>query len=121
MQRDERTYAIIGAAMEVHRILGPGNLEAVYHEALEIELTLRTIPFEHKPKLVIHFKGHELTTAYYPDLRVMGRIIVELKARHALHPVDEAQVINSLKCAHHDVGLLINFGEASLKWKRFVV
>jgi GxxExxY protein len=120
MQRDGRTYAIIGAAMEVHRILGPGHFEAVYHEALEIELTLRTIPFEHKPKLPIHFKGHELRTAYYPDLRVMGEIIVELKASHALHPIDDAQTINAIKCAHHDVGLLINFGEVSLKWKRFV-
>jgi GxxExxY protein len=107
--------------MEVHRILGPGPLEAVYHEALEIEVPLRTIPFEHQPQRVIHFKGHEPMTAYYPDLRVMGGIIVELKARYALHLVDEAPVIKSLTCAHHDVALLINFGETSLKWERFVV
>ena len=121
MQKDQRTYAIIGAAMEVHRILGPGYLEAVYQEALEIELTLRGIPFEHKPGLPINYKGHKLNKKYYPDLRVMGEIIVELKASHALHPIDEAQTINAIKCAHHEVGLLINFGELSLKWKRFVV
>ena len=120
MHGDPRTYAIIGAAMEVHRILGPGHLERVYHEALEIELALRGIPFEHKPKLTVHFKGHELTTAYYPDLRVMGEIVVELKASQALHPIHEAQIINSLKCSRHGVGLLINFGEISLRSKRFV-
>jgi GxxExxY protein len=64
MHGDQRTYAVIGAAMEVHRILGPGHLEAVYHEALEIELALRGVRFEHKPKLTIHFKGHELKTCY---------------------------------------------------------
>lgn len=121
MQRDERTYAIIGAAMEVHRILGPGHLEAVYHEALGIELSLRCIAFEHEPKLTIQFKGHELKRHYYPDFRVMDEIIVELKANRALHPIDEAQTINAMKCAHHEVGLLINFGELSLNWKRFVV
>jgi GxxExxY protein len=120
MPTDERTYAIIGAAMEVHRILGPGHLEAVYQEALEIELTLRGMSFEHKPKLAIGYKGYELEKAYYPDLRVMGEIIVELKASLSLHPIDDAQTINAIKCAHHDVGLLINFGEVSLKWKRFV-
>lgn len=120
MEKDERTYAIIGAAMEVHRILGPGHLEAVYHEALEIELALRGIPFEHKPELIIDYKGHELEKRYYPDLRVLGEIVVELKASCGLYPLDDAQIINSLKCSHHDVGLLINFGEASLKWKRFV-
>ena len=107
--------------MEVHRILGPGHLEAVYHEALEIELTLRDIPFEHEPELSIHFKGYELKKHYYPDLRVMGKIIVELKASRALHPIDDAQTLNAIKCAQHEVGLLINFSELSLKWRRFVV
>jgi GxxExxY protein len=79
VERDERTYALIGAAMEVHRILGPGNLEAVYHEALEIELALRGIPFEHKPELIIDYKGHELDKRYYPDLRVLGEIVVQLR------------------------------------------
>lgn len=120
MERDERTYAIIGAAMEVHRILGPGHLEAVYHEALERELSLRAIPFEREPELSIDYKGYELQKRYYPDLRVWGVIIVELKASSGLYPMDDAQIINSLKCSHHAVGLLINFGEASLKWKRFV-
>jgi GxxExxY protein len=120
VEKDERTYAIIGAAMEVHRILGPGHLEAVYQEALEIELTLRGIPFEHKPELIIDYQGHTLEKRYYPDLRVLGVIVVELKASCGLYPIDDAQIINSLKCSHHDVGLLINFGEASLKWKRFV-
>jgi GxxExxY protein len=120
MHGDQRTYAVIGAAMEVHRILGPGHLEAVYHEALEMELALRGIPFEHKPKLTIHFKGRKLKTCYYPDLRVMGEVVVELKASQTLHPVDRAQIINSLKCAHHEVGLLINFGEVSLRWERCV-
>jgi GxxExxY protein len=119
-ERDERTYAIIGAAMEVHRILGPGHLEAVYHEALELELSLRGIPFEHKPELSIDYKGYTLKKRYYPDLRVRGQIVVELKACSGLYPIDDAQIINSLTCSHHALGLLINFGEASLKWKRFV-
>ena len=79
-ERDKRTYAIIGAAMEVQGVLGPGHLEAVYQEALEIELRLRGIAYQRKPPLTIHFKGHELETHYVPDFLVMDEVVVAEKS-----------------------------------------
>jgi GxxExxY protein len=119
MERDNQTYAIIGAAMEVHKILGPGHLEAVYHEALEIEFELRDIPYDSKPRMRVDYKGQELKKYYQPDFVVFDRVVVELKAQSALGSIDEAQALNSLKCSLRDVALLINFGEPSLSWKRF--
>jgi GxxExxY protein len=121
MESDERTYAIIGAAMEVHNILGPGHLEAVYQEALEIELELRGIRYTSKPELRLFYKERRLKKYYVPDFLVLDRVVVEIKAQSALGKADEAQILNSLKCCRREVGLLINFGERSLKWKRFVL
>jgi GxxExxY protein len=120
MKRDERTHAIIGASMEVHNILGPGRLEAVYHEALEIEFGLREIHYVSKPQVEIVYKGHKLKQYYVPDFLVLEDVVVEIKAEVALTKIDEAQIINSLKCCSKKVGLLINFGGPSLQWKRFV-
>jgi GxxExxY protein len=117
---DARTYEIIGAAMEVHRILGPWYLEAVYQEALEIELELRGIAFEAKPQLRVAFKGRKLRSYYVPDFLV-GEVVVEIKAQSGLSAIDMAQTLNSMECAHSHVGLLINFGEPRLRWKRFVL
>jgi GxxExxY protein len=119
-ERDPQTFAIIGAALEVHRALGPGHLEAVYHEALQIELDLRGMPYASKPEIAIEYKGRMLRRHYEPDFVIYNRVVVEIKAQSALSPVDEAQLINSLKCCRKEVGLLINFGEPSLCWKRFV-
>lgn len=120
MKKDERTHAIIGTAMEVHNILGPGRLEAVYQEALEIEFDLRGIPYISQPQIDIDYKGLKLKKYYVPDFLVFEDVVVEIKAETALTKTDEAQIINSLKCCMKKVGLLINFGESSLQWKRFV-
>ena len=117
---DGRTYEIIGGAMEVHRILGPWYLEAVYQEALGIELELRGIDFQPKPRLTVIYKGRELKAYYVPDFLV-GEVVVEIKAQSGLSAIDVAQTLNSMECAHRHVGLLINFGEKQLGWKRLVL
>ncbi len=120
MQRDPKTDAIIGAAMEVHNIIGPKHLEAVYHECLEIEFKLRQLPFTSQPRLEIFYKNKKLKKFYIPDFIVYKEVIVEIKAEKSLTKVDEAQLINSLAISRHKVGLILNFGEESLKYKRFV-
>jgi GxxExxY protein len=120
MKRDPRTHAIIGAAMEVHGIIGPGHLEAVYQECLEIEYELRKIPYISQPRLEIFYKNQRLKKFYIPDFIVYSEVIVEIKAEKSLTSIDEAQLINSLIISHHNVGLLLNFGEESLRYKRFV-
>jgi GxxExxY protein len=118
---EELTGRIIGAAMEVHRTLGCGFLEAVYQEALELELELREIAFQKQPELVVTYKGRTLRQRYKPDLIVDGKVIVEIKAIVRLTAVEEAQAINYLKGTGCMVALLINFGSKSLEWKRLVL
>ena|SRR3990172_289726 len=120
MEKDTRTHEIIGAAMEVHNIIGPGHLEGIYQECLEIEFAVRKIPFISKPKLPVYYKDRKLKKFYVPDFIIFHEIVVEIKAEKALTVVDEAQVINSLKTSRHEIGLLINFGEASLRFKRYI-
>src|SRR5215467_13365838 len=93
---DPRTYAIIGAAMEVHKQLGSGFLEAVYQESLAIEFTNRNIPFRREVRLPIHYKGELLATSYCVDLICFESIIVELKALGRMSGTEESQVINYL-------------------------
>ncbi|MBN1349502.1 GxxExxY protein [candidate division KSB1 bacterium] len=119
LYKDE-VYAIVGAAMEVHRILGPGFLEAVYQEALCVEFKLREIPFHEKPRLQIDFKGRLLKCSYIPDFLYCNEIIVELKAISQFGACEQMQIINALKAAKKKLGVLINFGESSLFWKRYV-
>lgn len=117
----EEVYAIIGAAIEVHRELGHGFAEPVYQEALEIELKDRGIPFESQKTLVIYYKGQMLTKHYVADFVCYGQIIVEIKALTKLSETEEAQLLNYLKATGLRVGLLINFGSrGKLEWKRFV-
>lgn len=120
MERDTRTQAIIGAALEVHRILGPGFLEAVYQEALTRELTTRNIPFHAQCEVPVFYKGERLTATYRPDFICFDSVIVELKALRQLTAVEEAQVLNYLKASDLRVALLVNFGAASLQQRRFV-
>lgn len=120
MTKDPQTYAIIGAAMEVHRELGHGFLEAVYQEALAQEFTDRQIPFEREVSLPVAYKGRRLPCWYRADFVCCGEIIVELKALSELTGVDEAQVINQLKASGLHRALLLNFGAPSLQYKRFV-
>jgi GxxExxY protein len=118
--RDPQTYAIIGAAMEVHRQLGHGFLEAVYQEALAVELTARGISFEREVVLPIRYKGQLLQCGYRADFICFGEIVVELKAISQLTGTDEAQTINELKAINLNRALLINFGMPSLEYKRLV-
>ena len=117
----DKTRNIIGAAIEVHKVLGPGFLEAVYHEALEIELGLRSIPFESHKRLQIPYKSNILAQPYEADFLIYNEIIVEIKALDKLIGKHHAQVLNYLKATGKKVGLLFNFGETSLITKRFVL
>lgn len=118
-KRDPLTYAIIGAAMEVHTQLGNGFLEAVYHEALAIEMSRRGIPFQHEAPLPIEYKGQPLKTIYRADFVCYDAIIVEIKALKRLSGTEESQIINYLKATGLKTGLLLNFGAPSLEKKRF--
>ncbi len=106
--------------MEVHRQLGHGFLEAVYQEALAVELTAREIPFQREVILPIRYKGRLLQCGYRADFICFGEIVVELKATSQLTGTDEAQTINELKATHLNRALLINFGVPSLEYKRLV-
>ncbi len=117
----EEVYAIIGAAMEVHTVLGSGFLEPVYQEAMEIESVERSLPFVTQPRLEICYKGHTLSKEYIADFIFFNQIIVEIKALDQLTGREDAQIINYLKTTEMKVGVLINFGShPKLEWKRFV-
>ena len=119
-QRDPRTYAIIGAAMEVHRQLGCGFLEAVYQEALALEFEISTVPFRREVELPIIYTGRRLATSYRADFICFEDVIVELKALNKLTGAEESQVINYLKATGKELALLINFGAQSLEHRRFI-
>ncbi len=117
----DEVYAIIGAAMDVHTCLGPGFLEPVYQEAMEIESKARNLPFEAQKALEIYYKGRRLKKEYIADLIYYGQVIVELKALDRLSGHEEAQLLNYLKATKMKVGVLINFGShQKLEWKRLV-
>lgn len=118
--RDPQTHAIIGAAMEVHSILGAGFLESVYHEALIRELEERGIPYEAEVELMIDYKGETLLTFFRADLICYGDVVVELKALSEIGGVEEAQLLNYLKATGIERGLLLNFGAPRLEVKRMV-
>ena len=116
----DEVYTVVGAAMEVQRVLGPGFLEGVYQESMQLELTARGVPFEEEKPIDVEYKGQCLAHRYYADLVCFGQVIVELKALSRLSGKEEAQVLNYLKATGFKVGVLINFGSPGrLEWKRF--
>jgi len=116
----EESYKIIGTAMEVHRELGAGFLEAVYQEAFELELQKQEIPYEREKLLKVFYKGQKLKKRYSADFVCYNKIIVELKALGELSTNHEAQILNYLKTSKLKLGLLINFGSSSLQYKRLI-
>ncbi len=120
IERDRETYAVIGAAMTVHRELGCGFLEAVYQESLEKEFYHLSIPYQREVRLPVYYKGEQLTSYYQVDFICYNSIIVELKALGDLSGREEAQVINYLKASNFHRGLLFNFGRKSLQYRRLV-
>jgi len=118
--RDPQTYAIIGAAMEVHRELGRGFLEAAYCQSLAIELATRAIPFAPQVPLVIRYKGQTLDCTYRADFICFDNVVVEVKALGQISGVERAQLINYLKATGFRIGLILNFGAESLQFERVV-
>jgi GxxExxY protein len=115
MNDPDLTHAIIGAAIEVHRQLGPGLLESAYEECLAQELALRSIALERQKPLPVVYKGIKLDCGYRVDLLVGGRVVVELKAVETLAPIHDAILLTYLRLSGCRIGLLINFHSAVLK------
>jgi GxxExxY protein len=122
MRDKELSHAIIGAAIEIHRALGPGLLEAVYEECLARELTLRTIPFERQKPIPLVYKDLKLELGYRLDFLVSRRIVVEIKSIEAIAPIHESVMLTYLRLSETPLGLLINFNVPILKdgIRRFV-
>lgn len=115
-------FRLMGAAFEVHNVLGGGLAEEIYQESLEIELGLRSIPFRRKQELRVFYKENELRHRYIPDLIVFESVVVELKAVSALTPEHEGQLLNYMRITRSPVGYLINFGPlGKLQYKRFIL
>lgn len=117
-QSDPMTFSIIGAAQKVHRTLGPGFKEDTYHKALMVELAARDIKFVSQPYYDVLYQGVHCGK-YQPDIVIESRVVIELKAISELASDHLAQAISYLRASGLPVGLLINFGQKSLIWKRF--
>ncbi len=118
---EQKSYKIIGACFEVHKELGSGFLEGVYQEALKMEFETLGIPFEREKQLLIYYKNRKLQKRYKSDFICYNQILIELKALNQLTSEHESQIINYLKATNLKVGFLFNFGEKSLKYKRFIL
>ncbi len=114
----EESYLIIGAAMEVHRELGCGFVEPIYQEALEKEFISRGIPFEREKELSVNYKGCLLSKTFRADFICFDKIILELKAVKEFTDEHYAQIYNYLRASGMDLGILINFGTASVEFQR---
>ncbi len=118
---ENETEKIIKACMNVFNELGNGFLEAVYQEALAIEFGIMNIPFKKEAKIEVYYKGNKLNKEYYADFICYDKIIIELKCVSRLVNANKAQVLNYLHGTKLAVGLLVNFGESSLKWERLTL
>ncbi|MXO03977.1 GxxExxY protein [Flavobacterium sp. HBTb2-11-1] len=119
--REEETYKIIGICMEVHRNLGPGLLEVVYKDALEVEFKENSIPFEREKEYSIEYKGKVLPHKFYADFVINEDIILEVKAIKEFSSEHIAQILNYIKLSSSEVGLLVNFQTKSLQHKRYII
>ena len=117
----EEVFKIIGLCMEVHRILGKGHNEVIYKDALEYEFRLNNIPFEREKEYKIQYKDFILPRKYNADFVVFNEIIFEVKAISQLSISDTKQTLNYLASSKNKLGLLVNFGEDSLKYKRIIL
>ncbi|TPD65672.1 GxxExxY protein [Flavobacterium microcysteis] len=118
--REEDTYKIIGICMEVHRNLGPGLLEIIYKDALEIELKANNIPFEREKEFLIQYKGKILPHKFYADFIINEDIVLEVKAIKEFSNEHIAQILNYMKLSDSEIGLLVNFQTKSLQYKRYI-
>jgi GxxExxY protein len=116
----EESFKIVGACMEVHKKLGPGFLESVYSEALELEFIKMNIPYEREKKLPVYYEDKPLQKYFRADFICYKSIILELKATKFLIEADHRQTMNNVKATKYKLGLLINFGTPSLTYKRIV-
>jgi GxxExxY protein len=116
----KETYLIVGACLKVHSTLGPGFLESVYQEALEIEFSKQKIEFNRQKKLPVYFNNQKLKKYFVADFVCYNQIIVEIKVIPFISKQAEFQLINYLKATNFELGLLVNFGTSSLTWKRFI-
>ena len=112
---EKLSEAVIGAAIEVHRVLGPGLLESAYQRCMEHELELRGIPFRRQVGLPVTYKSVRLDCGYIMDLVIDGRIVVELKAVETLNDLHEAQLMTYLRLSRIRVGLLLNFNSVVMR------
>ena len=114
-ERDPITALVIGAAIEVHRVLGPGLLESAYEECLCHELSLRSIAFQRQLVLPVDYKGVRLDCGYRLDIVLPGKLVIEVKAVEALAPIHDAQLLTYLKLSGIRTGLLLNFNVPLLR------
>ncbi len=117
----EESYEIIGKCMEVHKNLGSGFLEIVYKDALEYEFKNAEIPYEREKEYIVNYKGRILPHKFYADFVVFDKIILEVKGISGISDEHIAQTINYLKVSGNKLGLIVNFGELSLNYKRIVL
>lgn len=120
-EKDPQTHAVIGAAMAVHRELGPGFLESVYAEALGRECAAQQLEFQREVQIQVHYRGEPLEAMFRADFICFGEVLVELKALNRLTQQAESQLLHYLKACKLKKGLLLNFGTPSLQFKRFVL
>ena len=116
--QDPQTYALIGAAQKVHRVLGPGFKEATYEQALRVELSEQSIPFIPQPEYTVCYNNHPCGT-YVPDLVAYNQVVLELKAISGLSEDHTSQILSYLRVTNLPVGLLFNFGRSSLEFRRY--
>ena len=119
--QDPETHVVIGGGMKVHRVMGCGFSEPVYHAAMKIELRRLGVPFASEVGFALHYDGEPLNLCYRADLVCFESLIVEIKALSGIGPLEVALAINYLKASGLRRALVVNFGARSLQWRRLVL